>query len=74
MSKTWQAYAHHSLDVGAKIDRIQARGDLTQDEVLYDASLSGILCLRHSMSKRSIYANESKDRGGGHSGIAAHFV
>lgn len=37
-------------------------------------SLSGILCLRHSMSKRSIYANESKDRWGGHSGIAAHFV
>ena len=37
-------------------------------------SLSGILCLRHSMSKRSIYANESKDRCGGHSGIAAHFV
>ncbi len=39
-----------------------------------DMSLSGILCLRHSMSKRSICANESKDRCGGHSGIAAHFV
>ena len=41
---------------------------------LFSRSLSGILCLRHSMSKRSIYANESKDRCGGHSGIAAHFV
>ena len=28
-------------------------------------SLSGILCLRHSMSKRSIYANESEGRYGG---------
>ena len=37
-------------------------------------SLSGILCLRHSMSKRSIYAKESKGRCGGHGGIAAHFV
>ncbi len=51
-------------------------GDGGDDEMLraMRMSLSGILCLRHSMSKRSIYANESKDRGGGHSGIAAHFV
>ncbi len=42
-------------------------------EALYK-SLSGILCLRHSMSKRSIYAKESKGRCGGHGGIAAHFV
>jgi len=45
MSKTWQAYAHHILDVGAKIDRIQARGDLTQDEVLYDAVLRNLQTL-----------------------------
>lgn len=37
-------------------------------------SLSGFLCLRHSMSKRSIYANESKNRHGGQGGIAAHFA
>jgi hypothetical protein len=37
-------------------------------------SLSGVLCLRHSMSKRSIYANESKNRHGGQGGIAAHFA
>lgn len=42
MSKSWQAFAHHILDVAAKIGRIQARGDLTQDEVLYDAALRNL--------------------------------
>lgn len=45
MSKSWQAYAHHILDVAAKIGRIQARGDLTQDEVLYDAALRNLQTL-----------------------------
>ena len=45
MSKAWQAYAHHVLDVAAKIERIQARGDLTQDEVLYDATLRNLQTL-----------------------------
>ena len=39
MTKKWQAYAQHILDVIAKIRRIQERGDLTKDEVLYDAAL-----------------------------------
>ena len=39
MSKPWQPYARHILDAIAKIQRIQARGDLTQDEILYDAAL-----------------------------------
>jgi len=30
MSKPWQPYARHILDAIAKIQRIQARGDLTQ--------------------------------------------
>ena len=38
MSKSWQIYALHILDVAAKIDRIQVRGDITKDEVLYDAT------------------------------------
>lgn len=38
MSKSWHAYAHHILDAIAKIERIQTRGDLTQDEVLFDAT------------------------------------
>jgi len=45
VSKSWQAYAHHILDVAAKLDRIQARGDLTQDEVLYDATLRNLQTL-----------------------------
>ena len=45
MSKSWQAYAHHILDVAARIERIQARGDLTQDEVLYDAALRNLQTL-----------------------------
>lgn len=45
MSKSWQAYALHILDVAAKIKRIQERGDLTQDEVLYDATLRNLQTL-----------------------------
>ncbi len=45
MSKSWQAYAYHILDVAAKIQRIQARGDLTKDEVLYDATLRNLQTL-----------------------------
>ncbi len=45
MIKSWEAYAHHILDVNAKIGRIQARGDLTQDEVLYDAALRNLQTL-----------------------------
>lgn len=45
MTKSWQAYARHILDVAAKIERIQLRGDLTQDEVLYDAALRNLQTL-----------------------------
>ncbi|MBP8286566.1 MAG: DUF86 domain-containing protein [Rhodoferax sp.] len=45
MSKPWQAYAHHILDAIAKIERIQSRGDLTQDEVLFDATLRNLQTL-----------------------------
>lgn len=45
MSKDWHAYAKHVLDAIAKIRRIQARGDLTQDEVLYDATLRNLQTL-----------------------------
>lgn len=45
MSKPWQPYALHILDAIAKIKRIQARGDLTQDEVLYDATLPNLQTL-----------------------------
>jgi len=35
VSRTWRVYARHILDAVEKIRRIQQRGDLTQDEVLY---------------------------------------
>lgn len=34
MSKSWQPYARHILDTIAKVRRIQARGDLTKDDIL----------------------------------------
>lgn len=45
MSKAWQAYAEHILDAIAKIRRIEARGDITKDEVLYDATLRNLQTL-----------------------------
>jgi uncharacterized protein with HEPN domain len=45
MSKPWQPYAHHILDAIAKIRQIQARGDLTKDEILYDAALRNLQTL-----------------------------
>ena len=45
MNKPWQPYAQHILDAILKIGRIQARGDLTQDEVLYDAALRNLQTL-----------------------------
>lgn len=48
MSKSWQPHAHHILDAIAKIRRIQARGDLTQDDILYDAALRNLQTLSES--------------------------
>ena len=40
--KPWQLYARHILDTIAKVRRIQGRGDIAQDEVLYDAALRNL--------------------------------
>jgi uncharacterized protein with HEPN domain len=45
MSKPWRLYALHILDTIAKIRRIQARGDLSQDDILYDATLRNLQTL-----------------------------
>jgi len=45
VKKSWEPYAQHILDVIEKIRRIQARGDLLQDEVLYDAALRNLQTL-----------------------------
>jgi len=45
VSKQWQPYARHILDTVARLRRIEARGDLMQDEVLYDAALRNLQTL-----------------------------
>ena len=45
MTKPWQPYALHILEAIEKIRRIQARGDLTEDEILYDAALRNLQTL-----------------------------
>ncbi len=45
MSKPWQPYAQHILDAVEKIYRIQERGDLTKDDILYDAVLRNLQTL-----------------------------
>lgn len=51
MSKVWQAYAQHILDAIEKIRRIQQRGDLTRDEVLYDATLRNLQTLSEATQR-----------------------
>lgn len=45
MSKPWQPYAQHILDAIGKIRRIELRGDIVSDEVLYDATLRNLQTL-----------------------------
>ena len=45
MTKSWQPYAWHILDAAERIRNIQLRGDLTTDQVLYDASLRNLQTL-----------------------------
>ena len=45
MKKDWKLYANHILDCIAKINQIKARGDITKDEVLYDAALRNLQTL-----------------------------
>ena len=51
MSKAWQAYAAHVLDAIEKIRRIQQRGDITQDEGLYDATLRNLQTLSEATQR-----------------------
>ena len=62
MSKSWQPYARHILDAAEKIRRIQSRGDLTRDEVLYDAALRNLQTLSEATQllpeeQKSAWAN-----------------
>ncbi len=49
MSKAWRAYALHVLDAIAKVRRIQQRGNLADDEVLYDAALRNLQTLSEAI-------------------------
>lgn len=45
MTKDWRPHAHHILDVIAKIRRIQARGSIVEDDILYDAAVRNLQTL-----------------------------
>ena len=45
MSKSWQACAAHILDAIAKIRRIESRGSIVEDDILYDAALRNLQTL-----------------------------
>lgn len=45
MNKPWQSYARYILDNIAKLRRIQSRGDIARDEILYDAALRNLQTL-----------------------------
>lgn len=60
MNKEWQLYAQHILDVIEKIARIRQRGDITEDDILYDAALRNLQTLSEATqrlpdSKKSRY-------------------
>ena len=45
MSKDWRPYAHHILESIAKIHRIQQRGSIVADDILYDAAVRNLQTL-----------------------------
>ncbi len=51
MSKDWQVYAQHVLAAIEKIRRIEQRGDLTRDDVLYDATLRNLQTLSEATQR-----------------------
>ena len=57
MSKSWQS-ALHILDAIAKVRRIQARGDIVEDDVLYDAVLRNL----QTLSEATQHLTEAKRR------------
>ena len=48
MTKPWPLHARHILDCVAKIGRIQARGDLLEDDILYGATVRNLQTLSES--------------------------
>jgi uncharacterized protein with HEPN domain len=53
MTKPWQPYAHHIINAIDKISRIQARGNIIDDDVLYDATLRNLQTLSEAAQRLS---------------------
>ncbi|MFV1976693.1 MAG: DUF86 domain-containing protein [Candidatus Scalindua sp.] len=51
MNKPWQPYAQHILDAISKIQRIQHRGNIVEDDLLYDAALRNLQTLSEATQK-----------------------
>ncbi len=51
MTADWRAYGAHILDSIAKLDRIQARGDIVADDILYDAALRNLQTLAEATQR-----------------------
>ncbi len=45
MNKDWTVYARHILDAIEQINKIQQRGDILEDSILYDASMRNLQTL-----------------------------
>ncbi len=51
MKKSWQPYAQHILAAITKIQRIQKRGNIIEDDLLYDAALRNLQTLSEATQK-----------------------
>ncbi|MEA1889979.1 MAG: HepT-like ribonuclease domain-containing protein [Pseudomonadota bacterium] len=51
MSKAWQPYAQHILHAIDKIQRIQHRGSIVEDDLLYDSALRNLQTLSEATQK-----------------------
>ena len=51
MSKPWQPYVLHVLGAIAKIRRIGSCGDITNDDILFDAALRNLQTLAETTQK-----------------------
>ncbi len=45
MKKDWTVYAYYILDAIDKVERIQDRGDILHDDILYDAAIRNLQTL-----------------------------
>lgn len=51
MTKSWRPYALHIIAAANRLENIRARGDLTKDEILYDAALRNLQTLSEATQR-----------------------